>query len=57
MVLTESFKNLFQDLEMLFMCVGVHQKVVNLDDLILQVLKYSLHETLKRGWTSEEPHR
>jgi hypothetical protein len=38
MILAESFQNLFQDLEMPFVSVGVHQEVVDVDDQVLQVL-------------------
>ncbi len=47
MILAVLFQNLLQDLEMLFMGVGVYQKVLN----VLEVSKYSFHETLKRGRT------
>jgi len=36
-VLLEPLEYLFQDLEMLFMCVGVDQEIVNVDDHVLKV--------------------
>ncbi len=47
MILAKSFQNLLQNLEMLFVCVRVDQEIVNVDDHVLEVLKYSFHETLK----------
>jgi len=38
------------------MSVRVDQQVVNLDDHVLEVPEYSLHESLKRCWATQESH-
>ncbi len=47
MILLQSFKHLFQDLELLFMGVRV-----DVDDNILEVPDYTLHESLDTGHPS-----
>ncbi len=39
------------------MGVGVDQQVVDVDDHILEVPEYTLHESLKRGWATQQSHR
>ncbi len=56
MILAESIKDLFQDLQMLFVSAGVHQEVIDVDDDILQVAKYSFHKPLERGGTAKKSH-
>jgi len=56
MILAELIEYLFQDLQMFIMCVGVHQEVVDVDDDVLQVAKYPLHQLLERGWTAEKSY-
>ena len=56
MILLEPLEDLFQCLEMPFVCVGVDQEVVNVDDHILQVAEDSFHESLKRGWAPQKSH-
>jgi hypothetical protein len=43
MILAEPFENLLQDLEMSVVSVSVQQEVVDIDDYVLQVSRYSLH--------------
>jgi hypothetical protein len=43
MILAEPFENLLQDLEMSVVSVSVHQEVVDIDNYVLQVSRYSLH--------------
>ena len=52
MILLQYFKYLFQDPEMSFVSVRVDQEVVDVDDYVLEVPEYALHELLKRGWAS-----
>jgi hypothetical protein len=56
MILLWSFKHLFQNLEMSFVSVRVDQEVVNVDNYILEVPEYTFHESLKRGWASQQSH-
>ncbi len=38
------------------MGVGVDQQVLDVDNHILEVLKYTLHESLKRSWATQQSH-
>jgi len=38
------------------MVVGVDQQVIDVDDHILEVPEYTLHESLKRGWATQQSH-
>jgi hypothetical protein len=38
------------------MCVGMDQQVVDVDDHVLEVPKYALHESLKSGWAAQQSH-
>ncbi len=57
MILLQSFKHLLQDLEMSFLSVRVDQEVIDVDDHVLEVPEYAFHESLKRGCSSQQPHR
>jgi hypothetical protein len=51
-ILPESIKNLFQDLQMCLVCVGVHQEAIE----HFLSWKYPFHKSLERGWATEKSH-
>ena len=52
----EPLEYLFQRLEMPLVRVRMDQKVINVYDYVLEVAKYSFHESLKRGWAPQKSH-
>jgi hypothetical protein len=48
---------MIQHFKVVFVCLGVNQKIINVDDGVGDVVKNLFHQALETGWASKEPHR
>jgi hypothetical protein len=48
---------MIQHFKVVLVCLGVNQKIINVDDGVGDVVKNLFHQALETGWASKEPHR